>query len=67
VRAKIGPTRNKGESNQSPGAWGLMEEFGSIHNKPQPYLRPAFDAEGQTAVDKFAQVLKEAIPALGKK
>jgi HK97 gp10 family phage protein len=64
VRARVGPRRIKGESNQSPGAWGLMEEFGSIHNPPQPYLRPAFDARKQEAVDKFADTLRAAIETM---
>jgi HK97 gp10 family phage protein len=64
VRAIVGPRRGKGESNQSPGTWGLMEEFGSIHNPPQPYLRPAFDARNVEAVDRFATVLRSAIDTM---
>lgn len=67
VRAKVGPKRNPGEGNQKPGAWGLMVEFGSIHNPPMPYLRPAFDATKQQSVDRFAAVLKDRVSKMGKK
>jgi HK97 gp10 family phage protein len=67
VLAKIGPKRTKGESNQSPGAWGLMIEFGSIHNQPMPYLRPAFDETWQQSVDIFAETLRGAVQTMGSK
>jgi HK97 gp10 family phage protein len=67
VLARIGPKRTKGESNQSPGAWGLMIEFGSIHNQPMPYLRPAFDQTKELSVAKFAEVLRGAIQTMGSK
>jgi HK97 gp10 family phage protein len=61
VRARVGPRRVKGESNQTPGAWGLMVEFGSIHGPAQAYLRPAFDETTGQAVDAFAGVLRAAV------
>lgn len=61
VHAKVGPRREKGAGNQSPGAWGLMEEFGSIHNPAQPYLRPAFDETKDKSVEEFAAVLRTMI------
>jgi HK97 gp10 family phage protein len=64
VRGRVGPRRTKGESNQSPGAWGLMVEFGSIHGPAQPYLRPAFDQSKNASVTAFAQVLKSSIPTI---
>jgi HK97 gp10 family phage protein len=63
-RARVGPRRVKGESNQSPGAWGLMVEFGSIHGPAQPYLRPAFDATTGQAVDAFADTLRTEIATI---
>jgi HK97 gp10 family phage protein len=61
VRARVGPRRVKGESNQTPGAWGLMVEVGSIHGAAQPYLRPAFDQTTGEAVDAFAGVLRALV------
>ena len=64
VRARVGPTRSKGESNQSPGTYGLMVEFGSIHGPAQPYLRPAFDQTKNDSVTQFAAVLRAAIETM---
>jgi HK97 gp10 family phage protein len=62
---KVGPKRIKGESNQTPGAWGLMVEYGSVHNpNPVPYLRPAFDQTKETAIQEFADVLRAKIDEL---
>lgn len=33
---------------------------------PHPFMRPAFDASAQTAVDAFIRVLRETIATLGK-
>src|SRR4051794_28035154 len=67
VRARVGPRRGKGETSQSPGTWGLMEEFGSIHNPPQPYLRPAFDQTKQEALELFAGELRTEVEGMGQK
>jgi HK97 gp10 family phage protein len=61
VYATVGPERKPGEGRQGPGTWGLMEEFGSVHNPPQPYLRPGFDSAKHESVSRFAAVLKERI------
>ena len=37
----IGPGRD-------PAA--MMQEFGTVHHPPQPYMRPAFDSEAMTAL-----------------
>lgn len=66
VRARVGPKRGKGETNQSPGTWGLMEEFGSVHNPPQPYLRPAFDQTRQQSLELFAGELSAELAQMGK-
>lgn len=61
ARAKIGPKRTKGAGRQDPGCWGLMEEFGSVHNPAQPYMRPAYDSAGNDAVKELTNALKSAI------
>jgi HK97 gp10 family phage protein len=66
TKAKVGPARPKGGNKQEPGAWGLMEEFGSVHNRPQPYLRPAFDENAEKIIQDFASVLHDAIEKKGK-
>jgi HK97 gp10 family phage protein len=64
VSARVGPRRVKGESNQSPGAWGLMVEVGSIHGGAQPYLRPAFDETTDQAVGAFADVIRTEVDTI---
>jgi HK97 gp10 family phage protein len=64
ITAKVGPARNKGEGKQSPGAWGLMVEFGSIHGPAQPYLRPAFDETKDEAIERFTEVIRDSLPEL---
>lgn len=38
----IGPATN------DPAA--MMQEFGTVHHPPQPYMRPAIDSQAQTAI-----------------
>jgi HK97 gp10 family phage protein len=64
ARAKIGPKRTEGAGRQDPGCWGLMEEFGSVHNPAQPYLRPAYDSKGDAAVEELTESLRSAIAGI---
>lgn len=67
VVAKIGPSRSPGGGLQAPGTWGLMVEFGSINNRPMPYLRPAFEATKEISVQRFAEVLRDVVPTMVRK
>lgn len=50
----IGPSRS--------AYYGQFNEFGSIHNRPpEPFMRPAFEEDGETMVEYFARKLKEAL------
>lgn len=31
--------------------WGIFQEFGTVHHRAQPFLRPAFDANGARALN----------------
>ena len=46
--------------------WHFLE-LGTAKQPAQPYLRPAFEAQKQAAVDRFAEVLDKDIKRLEKK
>jgi HK97 gp10 family phage protein len=46
--------RKPGNGSQQPAIYGMFEEFGTSKTKPQPFLRPTFDAASGKAVDLFA-------------
>jgi len=67
AKAIIGPRYNKADGNQSPGVYGKFVEFGSVHNPvPSPFLRASFDGSNKEALDKFVDVVRAALPGLGK-
>jgi HK97 gp10 family phage protein len=35
----------------------LMQEFGTVNQPPQPYMRPAFDQEAQPTLDRLGQII----------
>ena len=39
----------------------LLMEFGSFKDKPQPYLRPAFEQDGSTVIARLAPLLRAEI------
>lgn len=39
----------------------LVMEFGSFKDKPQPYMRPAFDQDGSAVIDRLKPLLKAEI------
>jgi HK97 gp10 family phage protein len=47
--------------------YGLFQEYGTVHHGAQPFLRPAFDAQGQTALtiigDALWWALRKMIPS----
>lgn len=55
VTVFIGPTREG-----YPQA--IMQEFGTVHHRAQPYLRPAWDSEGgMTALGRIVKAMREQI------
>lgn len=46
---QVGPTKLAGE--------GVLQEFGTVHHKAQPFMRPTWDQHGPEA----AQIMKEAL------
>lgn len=40
---------------------GILQEFGTAHHPPQPFMRPAWDARGEDAAREIGNVLKEEI------
>ena len=56
--SRIGGKIRLNRPGSSPGYWWFVE-FGTSHNAPRPFLRPAFEAQKKNAVEKA----KEAIAA----
>lgn len=51
--AKIGPS--------SKAFYGYFQEFGTIHNSPRPFLRPAWDAKIDEAIAIIAYMISKEI------
>lgn len=41
--------------------YGAFQEFGTKNHPPDPFMRPAFDAEAQATVDRIAPLLRQEI------
>lgn len=41
--------------------WGMFSEFGTSHQAAKPWMRPAFDATSQTALDAIGEQLGKGI------
>ncbi len=63
---KIGPAYG-GKGSKDPGVYGRFQEFGTIHDPAQPFMRPAFDAESKKSLDVFTDVMREEVQKLGTK
>lgn len=55
----IGPTQD--------AFWGLLQEFGTRHHPPRPWLRPAFEASKRLALDKTGKQLGMKIEKAAEK
>lgn len=42
-------------------ARAIVAEFGSVHETPRPFMRPAWDANKQTAFEHIKDILEEEI------
>lgn len=47
--------------------YGRLQEFGTVHHAPQPFLRPAFDNNRMRAVDEMKRVGQRRIEVAAKK
>lgn len=50
---QVGPTKLAGE--------GIFQEFGTVHHKAQPFMRPTWDEYGPQSAEIMADALKEEI------
>lgn len=48
----IGPSR---DFEERANIYPIMQEVGTVHHEPQPFLRPAFDSRGQQALGVIKQ------------
>lgn len=46
---QVGPTKAAGQ--------GILQEFGTVHHKAQPFMRPAWDAHGEAAIEVIKETL----------
>lgn len=62
----VGPAYT-GKGSQDPGVYGMFVEFG-LKNKQmyprQPFLRPAFDATAEKAIEVFAETMKNNLEGM---
>lgn len=58
-------TKGQKKSGEQSAYYGQFVEFGSIHNVPNPFLRPAFDENVQRAIETMKSVISDRI-ARGK-
>lgn len=49
----VGPTKRAGQ--------GILQEFGTAHHPPQPFMRPAWDSKGTVAAEAIRDTLAEGI------
>lgn len=67
--AKVGPLYNKSKYSDknrthSPGIYGKFVEYGTSKMGPQPFMRPAFQAGKENAVQAYAKVVDALIKLL---
>ena len=71
IRVRLARARNEGVIvyNVSVGKafWGLFQEFGTKNQPAYPWMRPAFDASVQLAIDKQIDVLRLGIEKIAAK
>jgi len=53
----LGASYNIGDG----GRHGHLQEFGTVHHGPQPFVRPAFDADHRAMLDRISKELWEDI------
>lgn len=58
--------RGKAGALQNAFYW-LFQEFGTSHNPPQPFLRPAFEANKQTSLGILRKVTAEEVEKAARK
>lgn len=57
--AQVGPTKRAGQ--------GMLQEFGTVHHKAQPFMRPTWDADGPGLVGVIRDTVKEEIDRATKR
>ncbi|WP_047305224.1 HK97-gp10 family putative phage morphogenesis protein [Pseudomonas fluorescens] len=66
VRGGAGSNQHSKDASGNPGGdtrhWRYLE-FGTQHNPPAPFIRPAFSTNVNVVTDRFVQVLGQEIDA----
>lgn len=63
---RIGPAHEKAkytgkERTHSPGVYGMFVEYGTKKMSAHPFMRPAFEAAKERAVEAFVQVVRDLL------
>lgn len=66
IRGKSGRTK-KTKTKQAIAAHARFVEYGTVHMKAEPFLRPAYDTEKEHAVEAIASKLRKRIEAVREK
>lgn len=62
VKGKLQDARYDYQIGSRPDVYGKFVEFGTVDMAPQPFLRPAWDAEGgETAIRRMGKEIGEGI------
>jgi HK97 gp10 family phage protein len=68
-KIKLNPEAGTGVVGIGPSKlsfYGAMREFGTSHESAHPWVRPAFDASAQEAIDVFGKVIAAYVQAATK-
>jgi HK97 gp10 family phage protein len=56
---QVGPTKRAGQ--------GILQEFGTSHHSPQPFMRPTWDTHGPATIDVMKDALVEELDKATKR
>lgn len=58
---QTGVTILTGPTGRQEGGYGAFQEFGTVKQPAQPFMRPTADAEGQSVIDEVADILRDEV------
>jgi HK97 gp10 family phage protein len=63
IEVFAGPSYNLGDG----GRHGHLVEFGTHNTTPQPFMRPAWDSEGQKTLERLSEILWNELDKAAKR
>ena len=64
--ARTGIKHDQPNVQESPAAYGLFVEYGSVHNLAKPYMRPAWDEGKEEAARVFTEEIRRGVESLSR-